>query len=232
MLAHEAKMDPVAFRLQNMTNRAFEAANKLPFTWNRWRNVLTEVARLANWRPRVANSVKQSGNVVTGRGIALGGFAGTMAGIVAEVSVNKSTGKVLATHLYGAQDTGFTVYIGGVENQAVGSMTQGLSRALHEAVIFNKSNVTSLDWVTYPILRFQEAPPLTFRVIQRKDIPSTDTGTVAVDGLLATGSGEPPTAPIAAALANAVFDATGVRIPQTPLTPPKVRYFLRRAGVT
>jgi CO/xanthine dehydrogenase Mo-binding subunit len=230
-LAHAAKMDPVAFRLKNMTSREFESANKLPFTWNRWRNVLTEAARLANWKPRVANSVKQTGNVVHGRGIALGGFAGTMAGIVAEVEVNKKTGKVVAKHLYGAQDTGFTVYLGGVENQAVGSMTQGLSRALWEQVTFNRSNVTSLDWVTYPILRFAEAPKLTFKVIQRTDIPSTDTGTVAHDGVLATGSGEPPTAPIAAAVANAIFDATGVRITQTPMTPSKVKYFLKNAGV-
>jgi CO/xanthine dehydrogenase Mo-binding subunit len=110
-------------------------------------------------------------------------------------------------------------------------MTQGLSRALWEQVTFNRSNVTSLDWVTYPILRFAEAPKLTFKVIQRTDIPSTDTGTVAHDGVLATGSGEPPTAPIAAAVANAIFDATGVRITQTPMTPSKVKYFLKNAGV-
>ena len=230
-LAHAAKMDPVAFRLQNITNNALEAQRGLPLTWDRWKNVLTEVARISNWKPKVAASAMQSGNVVTGRGIALGGFAGTMAGIVADISVNKKSGKITATHLYGAQDTGLSVYLGGVENQAVGSMTQGLSRALYEQLAFNKSNVTSLDWVTYPILRFKDSPPVTFSVVQRTDIPAVDNGTVATSGALATGSGEPPTAPIAAALANAFFDATGVRIRQAPLTAARVRATLKAAGV-
>jgi CO/xanthine dehydrogenase Mo-binding subunit len=173
----------------------------------------------------------QDGKVVTGRGIALGSFAGTMAGIVADISVNKKTGKITATHLYGAQDTGLSVYIAGVENQAVGSMTQGLSRALSEQLVFNKSNVTSLDWVTYPILRFKDSPPVTFSVIQRTDIPAVDNGTVATAGVLATGSGEPPTAPIAGAVANAFFDATGVRIRQAPMTAARVRATLKSAGV-
>ncbi len=230
-LAFAAKMDPVAFRLQNMTSNAVEAQRGLPFTWNRWRNVLTEVAKIANWQPKVANSTAQAGNVVTGRGVALGGFAGTMTGIVADITLNKKTGKITATNLYGAQDTGLSIYVGGVENQGVGSMTQGLSRALYEQVKFNKTNVTSLDWVTYPILRFVDAPKITFSVIQRTDIPSVDSGTVAANGALATGSGEPPTAPIAAAVANAFFDATGVRITQTPMAPDRVRNVLKTAGV-
>src|SRR5207248_4533856 len=161
-LAHAANMDPVAFRMQNMTSNAVESQRGLPLTWDRWKNVLTEVAKISNWKAKVAASAAQTGNVVTGRGIALGGFAGTMSGIVADISVNKKTGKISATHLYGAQDTGLSVYLGGVENQAVGSMTQGLSRALYEQLAFNKSNVTSLDWVTYPILRFKDSPAVTF----------------------------------------------------------------------
>ena len=137
---------------------------------------------------------------------------------------------VSVTHLYGAQDTGLSVYMGGVENQAVGSMTQGLSRAMLEAVNFDTSHVTSLDWVSYPILRFKDSPPITFSVVQRKDIPAVDSGTVAADGVLATGSGEPPTAPIAAAVANAFFDATGVRIRQAPFTSSRVRAVLKAAS--
>jgi len=231
-LAHAANMDPVAFRLQNIANNSFEGANKLPLTWDRWKNVLTEVAKISNWQAKVANSKPQSGNVVTGRGVALGGFAGTMAGIVADISVNKKTGKITATNLYGAQDTGLSVYTGGIENQAVGSMTQGLSRALYEALTFNKSNVTSLDWVTYPILRFKDSPQITFSLVQRTDIPAVDSGSVAANGVLATGSGEPPTAPIAAALANAFFDATGVRIRQVPMTAGRVKAALKAAGVS
>jgi nicotinate dehydrogenase subunit B len=185
------------------------------------------VAKISNWQAKVAGSKSQTGNVVTGRGVALGGFAGTMSAIVADISLNKKTGKISATHLYGSQDTGLSVYVGGVENQAVGSMTQGLSRALYEQLGFNKSNVTSLDWVTYPILRFKDSPPISFSVIQRTDIPAVDSGTVASAGALATGSGEPPTAPIAAAVANAFFDATGVRIRQAPMTPARVRATLK-----
>ena len=111
-------------------------------------------------------------------------------------------------------------------------MTQGLSRALFEQLIFNKSNVTSLDWVTYPILRFKDSPNITFSIVQRTDIPAVASSTTAASGLLATGSGEPPTAPIAAAVANAFFDATGVRIRQAPMTPGHVRAALKAAGVS
>jgi len=230
-LAYAAKMDPVAFRLQNITSNANETAHNLPFTWDRWKNVLTEVAKISNWKPKVANSASQTGNIVTGRGIALGGFAGTMAAVVADVSVNKKSGKVSVSNLYGAQDTGLSIYPAGVENQAVGSMTQGLSRALNEQLVFNKTNVTSLDWVTYPILRFKDAPKITFSLVQRTDIPAVATGTTASVGLLATGSGEPPTAPIAAAVANAVFDATGARVRESPISPGHVKAAFKAAGI-
>ena len=84
------------------------------------------------------------------------------------------------------------MYLGGVENQAIGSMTQGLSRALSEQLVFNKSNVTSLDWVSYPILRFKDSPPITFSVIQRTDIPAVDSGSVAAAGVLRQGRANRP----------------------------------------
>jgi CO/xanthine dehydrogenase Mo-binding subunit len=229
-LAHAANMDPVAFRLQNISNNTFESQKGIPLTWDRWRNALTEVAKISKWQSKVAASKLDSGNIVSGRGVAIGGFAGTMAGIVADIKVNKTSGKISVTNLYGAQDTGLSVYLGGVENQAVGSMTQGLSRAMLEAVNFDKSHVTSLDWVSYPILRFKDSPPITFSVVQRKDIPSVDSGTVAANGVLATGSGEPPTAPIAAAVANAFFDATGIRMRQAPFTSARVREVLKASA--
>ena len=230
-LAYAAKMDPAAFRLQNITSNASETQRGVPLTFDRWKNVLNEVTKISSWKPKVSNSVKQSGNIVTGRGIALGGFAGTMTAIVADISVNKKTGKITATHLYGAQDTGLSVYPGGIANQAEGSMTQGLSRGLFEQLVFNKSNVTSLDWVTYPILRFKDSPNITFSIVQRTDIPAVASSTTAASGLLATGSGEPPTAPIAAAVGNALFDATGVRVREAPMTPGHVRAALKAAGV-
>ena len=129
---------------------------------------------------------------------------------VADVSVNKKSGKIVCTNVYCAQDTGLTQYVGGVANQAEGSITQGASRALFEQVVFNKSNVTSLDWVTYPIMRFEDAPKIHFEIVQRTDIPAVNTPTVlangtsvpsssvAVSGVYSSGSGEPPTACIGA----------------------------------
>jgi len=240
-LAHAANMDPYEFRLQNVATLASDEANGVTaLTWDRWKNVLTRVGQLANWHPKVAASKLGSGNAVTGRGIALGSFAGTMVGIVADVEVNKRSGKIRPLHVYAAQDTGLTVYPGGIENQAVGSLIQGASRALFEEVAFDRSQVRSLDWATYPIMRIKDAPKITFDYIQRLDIPAVSNGTLTASGtsrpagtvaggILATGSGEPPTSCIGAAIANAFFDATGVRIREAPMTPARVRAVLKAA---
>src|SRR5581483_1543646 len=243
-LAHASKMDPYQFRLQNIATLASDQQNGLTdLTWDRWKNVLTKAAELANWQPHVAASKLGTGNVVTGWGIALGSFAGTPVANIAEVQVNKKTGKITPLHLYCAQDTGLTVYPGGVENQAVGSMIQGASRALTEELTFNKRQVTGLDWVGYPIMRFKDAPTITFAFVQRKDIPADSTGTlqpngttapsstVAASGVYASGSGEPPSTSVGAAIANALFDATGVRMRSAPLTPARVRAAFKAAGI-
>jgi nicotinate dehydrogenase subunit B len=161
---------------------------------------------------------------------------------IAEIEVNKKTGKIKPIEFWSAQDTGLTVYPGGVEGQAVGSLVQGASRALFESVAYNKSAVTSLDWVSYPIMRFTDSPKVNFEFVQRTDIPSVSNGTVqpdgtsvpastvAASGVLTTGSGEPPTASIGAAMANAFFDATGVRMRSAPMSPARVRAVLKAAG--
>ncbi len=211
-LAYAANMDPYQFRLQNITKQQVNDG------FNQWHDALVNVATLANWQPRVANSVKQTGNVVTGRGIAIGGFASSQAGTIAEITVNKKTGKILVNDLYGAQVAGLSVAPSMIENQISGNLIMGTSRALNEEVAFNKSNVTSLDWVTYPILRFAEHPNVHYQVVQRTDLQPT-------------GSGEPPQASVAAAIANAFFDATGVRLYEAPMTAARVRATLTAAGV-
>ena len=104
-----------------------------------------------------------------------------------------------------------------VENQMVGSMVMGTSRGILEQTTFSKVRQTSLDWVTYPILRFQDAPKVTTIVLQRLD-----------QG--ADGAGEPAEAAVPAAIGNAFFDATGVRLYQMPMSPAKVRAALKAAG--
>src|SRR5262249_4363492 len=157
------------------------------------------VARLARWRPRVAAANVSGDRVVAGRGIAIGGFAGSQAGVVAEGEGDRRTGKGTATHLHVAPVAGLTLYLDGVLSPLERNLIMGASRALHEEVAFARRRTTSLDWTTYPIMRFKDHPRVSCSIVQRADLAST-------------GAGEPPQAPIVAAVANAFFDATGVRI--------------------
>jgi nicotinate dehydrogenase subunit B len=202
-LAHAANMDPIAFRVQNIDATQTNGVA-------RWIAVLDAVAKAAVWKPRVSASSLKSGNVVTGRGVAIGGFANSLPAIIADITVNKKSGVITVDHLYAAQDAGTTVNPASVENQMVGCLVHGTSRALLEEVAFSKSRVTSLDWATYPVLRFKASPKVTTVVVQRLDLPSS-------------GSGEPTTAAVPAAIANAFFDATGVRLYRMPMTPGYVR---------
>jgi CO/xanthine dehydrogenase Mo-binding subunit len=202
-------MDPVAFRTNNID--ATDANGGA-----RWIAVLSAVAHAAGWKPKAAASNLRRGTIVTGRGVAIGGFANTMTAIAADITVNKKTGKITVDHLYAAQDAGTTVNPASVENQIEGCLVQGTSRALLEEVRFNRVRQSSLDWVSYPILRMMDAPAVTPIVVQRLDQP-------------AGGSGEPTTAAVSAAIANAFFDATGVRLFRAPMSPAYVRKALASA---
>ena len=206
-LAYAAGMDPIEFRRKNISD-------------DRWLTALNAAASAAKWEPRAANSVKQSGDVVSGRGFGFGrhGTAAYAAAVV-EIEVNKKTGKIVAKQMYLGMDAGLSVNPGLVENQMSGAAIQGLSRALWEEVGFTKTNVTALDWISYPILRFKDHPAVTLALVQRTD-------------QLPLGTGEPMTTPIAPAIANAFFDATGVRIREAPMTPARVRAVLKAAGVS
>ena len=200
-LAHLAKTDPYLFRQRNIKDE-------------RWLGVLNAVAKAANWAPRVAGTNVSNARVVAGRGIGIGTHLASYGAAVAEIEVNKDTGAIRATHLYGAIDAGLAVNPGNIENQISGQLIQTVSRILKEEVTFNATNVTSLDWNTYPILRFEEAPEVTPIVVQRKNERST-------------GAGEEVMAGAAAAIANAFFDATGVRMTEYPMTPKRVLAALR-----
>jgi CO/xanthine dehydrogenase Mo-binding subunit len=204
-LAHAAKTDPLEFRRKNMGD-------------TRWLGVLDAAAKAAGWTPRVAASRLSDGEVVTGRGIAVGTHHVSYGAAVAEIEVNKRTGNIVAKHLYGALDCGLTVNPALVENQIVGMMIQATSRMLKEEVTFDSNGVTSIDWASYPVLRFAEHPNCTPVVVQRINEPSS-------------GAGEEVMGAAGAAIANAFFDATGVRLRQYPLTPQRVRAALA-AGKT
>jgi CO/xanthine dehydrogenase Mo-binding subunit len=203
-LAATARLDPYEFRTRNISHP-------------RWLGVLKAAADAAKWRPGVAASHVTSGKVVTGRGIALGthhlqpnqGDRITYAAAVVDIEVNKENGVVTAKHVYGAMDCGLAINPGIVESQIVGMSNHGVSLALKEEVHFNQTNVTSLDWNGYQTLRFAEHPAVTPIVVQQLHEPSS-------------GAGEEVLPAVVAAIGNAFFDATGVRLRQFPLTPPRV----------
>jgi CO/xanthine dehydrogenase Mo-binding subunit len=208
-LAHVAKMDPIAFRLQNLREDPE----------GHWNGVVNALQMISGWKPRVSASNLSDATVVSGRGIAMyphGG--GSYTGVVADVEVDKKTGKIVAKHIYVVEEAGLTINPALVENQMIGAVTQTVSRVLNEEVRFNQKGVTALDWVSYPILRFKDHPKVTPFVVQRTD---QQPG----------GAGQSPVGSTVAAVANAFFDATGVRMREAPMTPGRVRATLRAAGV-
>jgi CO/xanthine dehydrogenase Mo-binding subunit len=126
--------------------------------------------------------------------------------------------KLTVKHIYAAMSSGMLVNPGLVENQLVGGVTQITSRVMVEQMRFSKSSVVSSDFVSYPLLRFKDAPLVTPIVVQRMDDQPQ-------------GVGEPTTIAAPAAIANAFYDATGVRLRRAPFTPARVRAALKAAGV-
>jgi CO/xanthine dehydrogenase Mo-binding subunit len=151
--------------------------------------------------------------VIRGRGVALGTHRAAMAGAVADVEVNRQTGGIVVRHIYAALDCGIAVNPGIVESQIVGMAIQATSRVLKEAVTFSETGVTSLDWASYPVLRFAEHPDVT-PIIVKRDTPSLGAGDEAIPA-------------VGAAIANALYDATGVQLSEYPMTPQRVLAVLR-----
>jgi nicotinate dehydrogenase subunit B len=203
-LAYLAGLDPYEFRQRNITDP-------------RWRGVLDAAAQAANWTPRRAGANRSQAQVVTGRGIGVGTHLASYGAAVAEIEIDKATGHVRAKHLYGAIDAGQVVNPAFVENQISGQLVQTASRMFKEEIKFSTTGVTSVDWNSYPILRFEESPEVTAVVVQHLDQRST-------------GAGEEVMAAAAAAIANAFFDATGVRMTEYPLTPERVVAALKSAA--
>ena len=198
-LASAAGMDPIEFRLRHAPRPRGTA-------------VLKAAAEKAGWQPRPSGTVRSSGDVAVGRGVAmLGSDTDTNVAGIFEVSVNRRTGAIHVRRVTIAQDCGLVVNPDAVRNQVEGGVVQSISRALKEEVKFDRSRVTSLDWSTYPILGFNEVPEqIDIVLIDRPDLPPMRVG-------------EPASESVWPGIANAVFDAIGVRIRQLPLTPDRVR---------
>ncbi len=201
-LAFVMKSDPYEFRRRNIAD-------------DRWLGVLEAAAQAANWTPRVAGASKGTTKVASGRGIAVATHLQSWGGAVADIDVDTTTGHVRIRKLFGALDAGLVVNPAIVESQIRGQLVQTASRMLHEEVTFDTAGVTSVDWRSYPILRFEECPDVTAIVVQRVNERSL-------------GAGEEVMAAAAAAIANAFFDATGVRMKQFPFTPARVLAALKK----
>ena len=152
---------------------------------------------------------------------------------VAEVEVDKKTGRVYVKRMNVVVDAGQIVNPRAIESQITGATIYATSRALKEQMVFDKSKVTSVDWVTYPILRFLEIPTeINVTLLDQPNLSpvgSFDNG--GMGSYVNSGIGEPPNTVPPAAIGNAFFDATGVRIRQAPFTPARVRAALKAAGV-
>jgi CO/xanthine dehydrogenase Mo-binding subunit len=198
-LAAAASQDPIAFRLKHLSDSRLIA-------------VIEAVADLAGWSPRPSPRSNRAGRLLTGRGMAAMQYEGidAYAAVVAQVQIDTKTGKVTVQHVWAAQDCGLTVNPDGMRSQAEGCVLQGISRALKEEVQWTPQRITTVDWATYPVLRFPEMPQFDFRIINRPDKPVVGAGEVVITAMVA-------------AIGNAIFDATGARLRQVPFTPARVR---------
>jgi len=165
----------------------------------------------AGWQSRAIGSARGSADVLRGRGVAYARYeARTYVACVAEVEVNRASGAIKVTRCVVGHDCGQVINPGGLVNQIEGQVMQMVSRTLFEEIAFDRSNVTSLDWSTYRVLKFPDAPKVETALLDRPDqVP--------------WGAGEMASVVIPPAVGNAVFDAAGIRLRSAPFTPEKVR---------
>jgi nicotinate dehydrogenase subunit B len=203
-LAAAAGVDPLEYRLRYLKDpRGIE--------------LLERLAKLAKWEKSAAKPAG-TGDIATGRGLSYVKYelARTYVGAVMDVEVNKVTGEIRVKRCYVVQDCGQIINPDGVKNQLEGNMVQTLSRTLKEQVTFDRSQVTSLDWASYPIITFPEIPEVVIELIDRPHEKPW-------------GAGEPSASVVPGAVSNAVFDAVGARLRSVPFLPDKVKTAMRRA---
>jgi CO/xanthine dehydrogenase Mo-binding subunit len=205
-IAAELKRDPVQYRLQHLSDP-------------RLIDVVNGAAKAAKWesRPSPRPASRRTG-VVSGRGISCVLYEGDngYCSVVAEVDVNQDSGAIAVRRLVIANDVGPISNPDGLRNQLEGGALHGVSRTLNEEVTWDDQKITSIDWRTYkPLPVGAEIPKIETVLINRPDAR-------------AAGAGETAVTAVAAAIGNAVFDATGVRLRQAPFTPERVKAALSK----
>jgi CO/xanthine dehydrogenase Mo-binding subunit len=197
-LAAAAAADPVEFRLRGLQDpRAIE--------------VIKRTAALMSWQARPSPNADKGAPIARGRGLAYVHYkhSETYVAMGMEVAVERATRRIKVERVACAHDCGQIINPDGARAQIEGCILQTLSRVLKEEVKFDRSRVTSTDWSSYPILTFSEVPKIDIELIDRPNEPPV-------------GAGEAACTPVGAALANAIFDATGVRLRTIPFTPENV----------
>jgi CO/xanthine dehydrogenase Mo-binding subunit len=203
-IAQAAGVDPVAFRLKYVDDARHAA-------------VIMAAAQRAAWAKRpYPNPDRGKGNVMTGRGVSYTERNGTIVSVIAEVEVDRRSGRVWPKRFTVAHDCGLIINPKGLELTIEANVVQAVSRTLFEEVKFDRDRVLSIDWTSYPILEMQDAPEqIDIVLINHPDLE-------------ASGAGEPATRTVPAAIANAIFDATGIRMRRVPITPERMKAALGR----
>ena len=221
-IAAAANADPVEFRLKLLRASTQEDAQ---FKRARSIAVVQAAAEAYGWDTRPSPKSLGPGRILTGRGIAYTCRGRTVVAEIAEVDVNRETGHVWVKRLVCAHDCGLVINPDGLRNVLEGNMLHGLSRALHEEVQFDTEKVTSVDWISHPTLTHADAPARIDIVFVNGD-PNPNRA-----DLPHYGAGEAAIRPTVAAVANAIYDATGVRIRRVPFRDKRVLDALKAAGV-
>jgi CO/xanthine dehydrogenase Mo-binding subunit len=219
-LAAAANADPVEFRLRLLNAGKIEDSG---FKRARSIAVITAAARAFGWDPRPSPKRSSSGPVATGRGIAYAFRNQTVVAEIAEVDVDRRTGHVWVKRLVCAHDCGLVINPEGLRRTLECGMLHSLSRTLYEEVQFDTEKVTSVDWRTHPSLRHTDAPQKIDVVLVNGD-PKPDR-----PDLPHYGAGETVCKPLLAAVGNAIFDATGVRLRRVPFRDSRVLAALKGA---
>lgn len=212
--AAAAQVDPVEYRLRYLHDP-------------RARDLVERTAAEAGWVPRTRWGTEGGeGDILRGRGFAYAlyvhskfpGYGAAWSAWVADVEVNRATGEVAVTRIVNGHDAGLMINPAGVQHQIHGNIVQSISRATREEVRFEAGLPAVRDWGGYPIVGFPDVPPIDTLMVERPDQPPL-------------GAGESASVPSAAAIANAIYDACGIRFREPPFTPEKVKEALARDGM-